>query len=140
MSATAPRERLLADSQFGAGVQGSFAPATWYLGTSTTTPADDGSGFTEPSGNNYGRVAITNNSTNWPAASTADGVTTKINGAKFIFNIPSGPWGSQSHWGLFTSASGGTPQYTGELDEKISPRAGNNPVEFDIGQIIIEWD
>lgn len=140
MSASAPRERLLADSQFGAGAQGSFAPATWYLGTSTTTPADDGTGFTEPVGNNYARVAVTNNSTNFPAASTADNVTTKINGAKVTFPVPSGPWNPQTYWGWFTASTGGVPQYTGELDQPTSPRSGNNPVEFDVGQIVIEWD
>lgn len=139
MSATDARERLLADSQFGGGAT-TWAPATWYLGCSTTTPADDGTGFTEPTGQNYARLAITNNSTNWPAASTADGVTTKINGIKFTMPVPSGPWGPLGFYGLFTAVSGGVPQYIGEMDSIVSPRAGNNPVEFDIGQIIIEWD
>jgi hypothetical protein len=140
MSATEARERLLADSQFGAGAQGSFAPATWYLGVSTTVPADDGTGFTEPSGGSYARVAITNNATNWPAAATADGVTTKKNGAKFTFVNPTGNWGLLIWWGLFTASTGGQPQYVGENDQPISPRSGNSPVEFDINQIIIEFD
>lgn len=44
------------------------APATWYVGWSTTQPNQDGSNVTEPSGNGYARVAVTNNATNFPAA------------------------------------------------------------------------
>lgn len=43
-------------------------PATWYLAWSTTTPNQDGSNFTEPSGNGYARVAITNSSGNFTLA------------------------------------------------------------------------
>lgn len=138
MGATEARERTIADSQFGGGTS-TWAPATWYLGLSTTTPANDGTGFTEPVGSGYARVAVTNNATNFPPASTADGITRKQSGAKFTFPNPTGNWGTITHYGWFTTASGGTPQFHGPLDAPISPRNGNSPVEFDTGQLIMTF-
>ena len=40
-------------------------PVTYYLGLSTTAPADDGTNITEPASNGYTRVDITNNTTNF---------------------------------------------------------------------------
>lgn len=139
MGATNAREALIADSQFGGGAT-TWAPATWYLGLSTTTPADDGTGFSEPSGGSYARVAITNNSTNFPAAFNDGGVTKKWNGAKFTFPNPTGNWGTVTHYGFFTASSGGTPAYTGQLDTSIAPKSGNTPVEFDVNQLVMSWD
>lgn len=139
MSMTEAQERLAADSMFGGGAT-TWAPAIWYLAGSLTVPADDGTGFLEPSGNAYARAAITNNSTNFPAAATADGVTRKTNGAKFTLPNPTGPWGTIIWWGLFAAISGGQPRWIGEMDASISPRSGNTPVEFDIGQWIVTFD
>lgn len=132
IGASDSRERAIADNQFGSGT-----PATWYLGLSTTTPNDDGTGFTEPVGGAYARVAATNNATNFPAATTVAGETTKTNGAKFTFTNPTGTWGAASHYGWFTALTGGTPEYTNALDAPITIRAGNTPVEFDISQLIM---
>jgi hypothetical protein len=139
MGAHDARERTIADSQFGGGST-TWAPATWYLGLSTTAPNDDGTGFTEPTGGSYARVAVTNNSTNFPAASTVSGITTKANGAKFTFTDPTGNWGQIGWYGWFTASSGGTPQYSNPLDAPITVRNGNTPVEFDIGQLVMRWD
>lgn len=135
MGATAARERAIADSMFGSGT-----PATWYLGLSTTTPANDGTGFSEPTGGSYARVAIPNDTANWPAAVTADGVTRKENGAKFTFPDPTGTWGQVTHWGLFLTSTGGTPEIHQAIDASIAPKSGNTPVEFDVGQIYITVD
>lgn len=139
MGATTPREALIADSQFGGGAT-SWAPATWYLALSTTTPSNDGSGFSEPVGGAYARVAITNNATNFPAAFNDGGVTKKWNGAKFTFANPTGSWGSVTHFGFFTAASGGTVQFWQALDGSITPKNGNTPVEFDINQLVMRFD
>jgi hypothetical protein len=127
VGASDTRERALADSQFGSGT-----PATWYLALSTTTPNGDGTGFTEPVGGSYARVAITNNATNFPPASTADGVTAKRNGTKFTFVPPTGTWGIISYYGFYLTSSGGTPEYTFPLDTAITVKSGNTPVEFDV--------
>lgn len=139
MGATDPREALIADSQFGGGAT-TWAPATWFLGLSTTTPAEDGTGFSEPVGNAYARVAITNNATNFPAATTSAGITTKQNGTKFTFANPTGNWGLVTHFGFFTVLTGGTVQWFNPLDTQISPKSGNTPVEFDIAQLLMTFD
>lgn len=139
MAATAARERSIADSQFGGGAS-TWAPATWYLGLSTTIPNDDGSGFTEPSTGSYARVAVTNNATNFPAAQTIDGDTRKWNGIKLTFANPTGTWGLIGYYGWFTASSLGQPEYFNPLDAAITVRNGNTPVEFDIQQLIMTWE
>lgn len=138
MGATDSRERAIADSQFGGGAT-TWAPATWFLGASTTTPATDGSGFTEPVGGSYGRISLTNNATNFPAASTSAGTTTKANGTAFTFANPTGNWGLLTYIGFFVATSGGTPEYFFKLDANITVQSGNTPVQFDIGQLIMTF-
>lgn len=134
MGAKQDELRTIADSRFGSG-----SPETWHVGLSTTTSNPDGSGFTEPSGANYSRVAVTNNGTNFPSATTVSGRTTKKNGAKITFPNPSGNWGSVVEWGIFSASSGGTPKYTSPLSAPISPKNGNTPVEFDIAMLELAW-
>lgn len=133
------RERLIADSQFGGGAS-AFAPATWYLGLSTTTPNEDGSGFSEPVGGSYARVAVANNATSFPGATISNGVTSKRNGIKFTYTNPTGTWGLLTHYGWFTASSGGTPEYTNPLDTPVTVQSGNTPVEFDIGMLSMVFD
>lgn len=139
MGASDARERAIADSQFGGGAT-TWAPATWYLGLTTTTPSDDGASFTEPSAGAYARVAVTNDAVNFPAATTVSGVTSKKNGAKLTFANPTGLWGLISHFGWFTALTGGTPEYTFPLDTPITVQSGNTPVEFDVSQLVMNWE
>lgn len=132
------RKQAIADSQFGGGST-SWAPGTWYLGLSTTTPNSDGSNFTEPSGGSYARVAIGNNTTNFPAATSLSGVTSKSNGAQFTFPTPTGLWGAITYYGLFTSSSGGVPQYFNPLDTPVTVQNGNTPVQFDLGNLVLSF-
>lgn len=135
MSATDVRERAILDAIFGSG-----SPATWYVGITTTTPNDDGTGFTEPVGGSYARVAKTNNSTNFPAASTTSGRTVKKNGTAITFPNPTGSWGSIFGLGFFTASSGGTPELTQLLDDPITVASGNTPVEVAVNELEIECD
>lgn len=128
------RAETIANSQFGSG-----SPSTWYVALGTSEPSDDGTNFTEPFGGSYARVAVTNNTTNWPNASTSAGVTSKANGAKITFNNPTGNWGVIRSYGIFTSASGGVPQFFNLLDTPITVQNGNSPVEFDVGQLQTTW-
>lgn len=139
MGAHNARERTIADSQFGGGAS-TWAPATWFLGISTTTPNDDGTNFTEPVGGSYARVSVANNTTNFPAAVTVSGETTKSNGAKLTFVNPTGLWGVATWYGWFTTLTGGLPEYSNPLDASITIRSGNTPVEFDIGQMIMVFE
>lgn len=138
MGATAARLQKIADAQFGgpAGVATAWAPGTWYIGLSVGIPAADGSGFVEPSGLAYARVAVVNNVANWPAATIGtDGIVRKQNGTKITFPNPTGTWGQITHWGAFLAATGGLPEWWQALDASISPKSGNTPVEFDVGQL-----
>ena len=71
----------------------SFTPAsTLYAVLCTTAPAADGTGLVEVSGGSYARVAITNNTTNFPSSS---GGTRQItNGTLINFGTSTGSWGS----------------------------------------------
>lgn len=86
-------------------------PGTLYVALSTTTPTDAGGNFTEPVGNNYARVAVTNNLTNWPAASGGS----KSNGTAVTFNDATGSWGTVTHFGVYDQASGGNLLFWGQL-------------------------
>lgn len=90
------------------------ADAEFWLGLSSTKPAADGTGVTEPSGNNYARVQIT-------AFTAADGGTIR-NPEAIEFPRSTGVWfdstAKATYWVLF---DGGTADANllscGELDE-----------------------
>lgn len=109
------------------------------MGLSVTTPADDGTGFTEPAGGAYARIGIVNNATNFPAAVVVSGLVVKRNGAKFTFPNPTGTWGLISYWGMFLASTGGLPVYHAALETPITPKNGNTPVEFDLEQWSLFW-
>ena len=78
-------------------------PTTQYFLLSTTSPAIDGSGVTEPSGGSYARVAFTNNKTNWGTASNAS----LTNSSAIQFTESSASWGTIVSVGLSDASSGG---------------------------------
>ena len=81
------------------GANASFtAPSAVYLGLSTGSFNDDGSG-TEISGNNYARVAVS-------FGSAASGTMSNDAAIEFAAATGSG-FGTVSHWGLFDAASSG---------------------------------
>lgn len=75
-------------------------PTKLYLGLSTTTPNADGGNVTEPSGNGYQRIEISNDSTFWEAATVANPAI-KQNKITVEFPRAIGPWGEITHWVLF---------------------------------------
>lgn len=78
-------------------------PGTWYIAAYTATPSDAGGGTEVGAGNNYARVAVTNNATNFPAASGG----AKSNGTAIVFPTASGSWGTiVAIAGLDASSSG----------------------------------
>ena len=90
---------------------GSGTPATLYCALSTSTPASSGSGFTEPVGNGYARVAVTNNATNFPAAASK----TKNCAIAITFPAATGSWGTITWAGWYDAASGGNFRGAGPL-------------------------
>lgn len=97
-------ERGLLDELFG-GTNFS-PPATIYacLLTDSNTDAQHAAGtYTEPSGNGYSRVAITNNPTNFPASS-GTAPASKTNGTAIVYPTPTGAGWPQLNAVLFTDS------------------------------------
>ena len=132
-------ELKLLDHVFGGVTTPYTPPATLYVGLSSTTPAEDGTGITEPSGGGYARVAVTNNATNWPAA-TVPG--TKSNGTVITFAPASATWlaGVNLTRGLvFDAVTGGN--LLGERALALAqPVLSGNQVTFPIGTFVITLD
>lgn len=97
-------------------------PVTIHVALYTAGPTDAGGG-TEVTGNNYTRVALTNNSTNFPAASSGQ----KSNGAAITFPTATGAWGSVTHVGLFNAASGGDLLMHAPLAQAKTIENGDTP-------------
>jgi len=108
------------------------APTTHYIGLSTTTPTNTGTNVTEPTGGSYARVAVTNNATNWPAASAR----AKSNGVAITFVAATASWGTATHFVIYDAASGGTFVAWGALSGATAIGTGVQ-VSFAIGDLDI---
>jgi hypothetical protein len=105
------------------------APATTYIALSTAAYSDaaTGANMSEVSstGTAYARVALTNNATNWPAA-TGTSPTTKANGAVITFTTASGSgWGTVTSFYIVDAASGGNVLYGGDLTASKTITSGD---------------
>ena len=109
-------------------------PATVYVALYTVAPTDAGGG-TEVSGGSYARVAVTNNSTNWPAASSGS----KSNGTAISFPAATANWGTVVAFGIFDAASGGNLLYWGTLSASKAVNNGET-ASFAAGQLTISED
>lgn len=126
-------ENELLDHAFGAAL---FTPAgTLYVGLSTTAINDAGGNITEPSGNNYARVAVTNNATNFPAASGG----AKSNGLAITFPQASGAWGTVTHFFISDAPSGGNIYCWGALTASKEVTTGDT-LSFAVGDLDITLD
>jgi hypothetical protein len=111
------------------------APATLYIGLSTSDPGETGSMAGEPSGNNYARVAVANNSTNFPAASNGQ----KSNGVAVTFPEATGNWGTITHFFIADAATNGNVICYGPLSSAKTIGVGDI-FFFDVGDLIISLD
>lgn len=106
------------------------APATRYLGLSTTTPTQAGTNFTEPSGNGYARVAMPTAS----MASASGGVA--ANTAAYNFPAATGSgWGTVTYLGVFDALTGGNLLSADDLPSSQAVPAGVAPY-VDVGQFV----
>jgi hypothetical protein len=87
-------------------------PATVFLALYTTAPSDSGGGV-EVSGGSYARLSITNNATNFPAASGG----AKSNGIDFVFPEATVAWGLVIAWALFDAVTAGNMLYWGDFTQ-----------------------
>lgn len=94
------------------------ADATLYAALFTTVPADDGSGGVEANYTSYARVAVTNNTTNFPSANP------KLNGTAVAFpQATAAQAGQIKGLGWYTAASGGTLRAVSRLCDQLRPMA-----------------
>ncbi|NDG19067.1 MAG: hypothetical protein EB117_12455 [Betaproteobacteria bacterium] len=125
-------ENKLLDQIFG-GVAYTF-PASIYIGLATTV-ASDGSTFTEISGNNYARVAVTRNQTNFPAA-VAGAVS---NGTAITFPQASGSWGTIVAVGVFDASTAGNLLAWADLTVSKTIASGDT-ASFAVGDFDVTLD
>lgn len=112
---TAAQNKSL-DNDYGS-TKGANAPSSHQLALFAGDPNLSGTELTSTGG--YARKTVTNNGTNWPAAS--DGI--KVCAAQ-SFAVSTAAWsGVATHWALFDNADGTTCWDTGTLDEEIDVTA-----------------
>lgn len=87
-------------------------PTTWYVGYSTTSINEDGTGVTEPTDPTYSRVAVPNDTSNWENTSTGTG---RQNANDIEFEASSTDQGTIVACGLFANPTGGSPLYYADL-------------------------
>jgi hypothetical protein len=115
-------EKKLQDHVFGNTAYS--APATVYLALltdSNTAAQRDAGTVTEVSGGSYARVAVTNNTTNFPNAS---GITALKNlHVSFAFPAPTANWGTVTAFAIYDASTAGNLLCWGDL---TTPRVINN--------------
>ncbi len=109
-------------------------PATVHVALYTVAPTDVGGG-TEVSGGSYARVAVTNNATNWPAASGG----AKANGAEIEFPTASADWGTVVAFAILDAESDGNFLYWGDLTANKDVDNGDT-ARFAVGELDITED
>jgi hypothetical protein len=130
-------ELRILDSAFG-GV--AFTPdTTLYIGLSSADPGETGAANAEPSGGNYGRVAVTNNTTNFPAGIPKD------NGTVITFLQASANWLSGvdlTHFTVWNHATLTAPANLlgSGLLTTAKPVMSGDTASFAIGALVITLD
>jgi hypothetical protein len=109
-------------------------PATVYVALFTAAPGEAGGG-TEVSGGGYSRVAVANNTTNWPTTSNGQ----KSNANAITFPQATANWGTIVAWGLFDAATGGNLLYYGDVSPSRAVNAGDT-AQFAAGALTFTED
>lgn len=77
---------------------------TLYISLHTASPGADGQTANEVTGGSYARVAVTSNTTNWGAATTAD-PSVIANATAITFPTATASWGTVTHFGIWNSST-----------------------------------
>lgn len=109
-------------------------PGTLYIALFTVAPSDSGGG-TEVSGGSYARVAVTNNATNFPAASGGS----KSNGTTITFPAATAAWGTVVAMGIFDASSSGNLLAWATLTTAKTVASGDTP-SFAAGALVVTLD
>lgn len=98
-------------------------PSTLYCALFNVAPLAGGTGGTEVSGGGYARVAVANNTSNFPVPT----VQQVSNAAVIDFGTPSGAgWGTIVAGGWYDASSGGNLLYAGPFNPTRTGTAGLN--------------
>ena len=108
-------------------------PTTLYFALFTVAPSDSGGG-TEVTGGSYARVAVTNNTTNFPAASGGS----KGNGTAITWPTATASWGTVLAVGVFDAASGGNLLFWTTISSKTVD--SNDTVSIPINNFTVTED
>lgn len=115
-------------------IWGSGNPATVFVALFTVMPDEAGAGGTEVTGGSYTRVAITNNTTNFPN-SVASLISLAV---EFDFPQSTADWGTVVGAGLYDAASGGN--LLGYDDFTPFPVPSGSMVHIGVGGIMVTQD
>lgn len=106
------------------------APTTLYVALYKVAPTDTGGG-TEVTGGAYARVAVTNNTTNFPNAASGS----KSNGTAITFPTATADWGTVVAWGILDASSAGNLLWYADLLSSQFVSNGSTP-SFSVGDLV----
>ncbi len=109
------------------------APATTYFALMTVAPTAAGGG-TEASGGVYARVAVTNNTTNWPASSGQ----TQSNGVAIDFGTATANLGTIVAIAEYDAITSGNLITFAALTTSVTINSGQ-PFQIPIGGAVFNW-
>lgn len=109
------------------------APTNIFVALSTTTPADDATGITEPVGNGYARVSTAG--TDWDAAAAG----AKSNGNAITFPQATGSWGTVTHVLLYDALTVGNMLAFGALSASKAITT-DDTAQFAAGDLTVSLD
>jgi hypothetical protein len=124
-------ENKLLDVAFGGTAYTTVTPV--FLAAFTAAPTDAGGG-TECAGGSYARLSVTNNATNFPAASGG----AKANGTSLDFIQATGSWGTVVAIAIMSLSSGGV--YLGWDDFTGVAIASGDTLRIPVGDLDITLD
>lgn len=111
--------------------------ATVYVALYTSAPTDAGGG-TQVTGSGYARVSLTNNTTNFPNASSGQ----KTNGTLISFPQATGDWSAGAditHFAIHSHVSNDAIMYWGSLTTPKKVFNGDT-IRIPIGSLVITED
>jgi len=127
MSKSTYEANRILDLRFGGSAY--TIPPTLYIALFTAAPTIAGGG-TEVSGGAYARVAVTNNSANWPASSGG----AKSNAIAITFAQATAAWGTIVAAAIFDALTAGNMLAFHNLDAPKTVNIGDT-VSFPIGSV-----
>lgn len=133
MAASDYLENMILDSIFGTGTFSE--PATVYVALYTTDPTDADTG-TEASGGAYARVGLATDGSNWTAVNN----NTWQNAADIAFPESTAAWGTVTHVGLRTAATGGNLLFSAALATARTVDDAGITIRIPAGSLTVSLD